>query len=61
MHFNIIIFLDVSFLLNFTPKSYRPKQEVGWGLRAGPDDMEKLKFLTLPGLELRSLGLPARR
>jgi hypothetical protein len=28
--------------------------------RAGLDDMEKKKFLTLPGLELRLLGRPAR-
>jgi hypothetical protein len=28
---------------------------------AGLDDLEKRKFLTLPGLELRPLGLPARR
>jgi hypothetical protein len=28
--------------------------------RAGLDNMEKLKFLTLPGLELRNLSLPAR-
>jgi hypothetical protein len=27
----------------------------------GLSDMEKRKFLTLPGLELRSLGRPARR
>jgi hypothetical protein len=34
----------------------------GWvGLRAGLDDVEKRKFLTLPGLELRPLGRPARR
>jgi hypothetical protein len=26
--------------------------------RAGLDDVEKRKFLTLPGLELRSLGRP---
>jgi hypothetical protein len=33
----------------------------GWvGPRAGLDDVEKRKFLTLPGLELRPLGLPAR-
>jgi hypothetical protein len=32
----------------------------GWMVpRAGLDDMEKRKFLTLPGLELRSLGRPA--
>jgi hypothetical protein len=28
--------------------------------RAGLDDLEKTKFLTLPGLELRPLGRPAR-
>jgi hypothetical protein len=28
--------------------------------RAGLDDMKKRKFLTLPGLELRLLGRPAR-
>jgi hypothetical protein len=28
--------------------------------RAGLDDMEKRKFLTLPGLELRPFGRPAR-
>jgi hypothetical protein len=33
----------------------------GWvGPRAGLDDMEKRKFLTLPGLKLRPLGRPAR-
>jgi hypothetical protein len=30
------------------------------GPRAGLDDVEKSKFLTLPGLELRLLGRPAR-
>jgi hypothetical protein len=30
------------------------------GPRAGLDNVEKRKFLTLPGLELRLLGLPAR-
>jgi hypothetical protein len=29
-------------------------------LRAGLDDVEKIKFLNLPGLELRPLGRPAR-
>jgi hypothetical protein len=29
-------------------------------LRAGLDDIEERKFLTLPGLELRPLGYPAR-
>jgi hypothetical protein len=34
----------------------------GWvDPRAGLDDVEKRKFLTLPGLELRPLGCPARR
>jgi hypothetical protein len=28
-------------------------------LRAGLDDLEKRKYLTLPGLELRPLGRPA--
>jgi hypothetical protein len=33
----------------------------GWvNLRAGLDDLEKRTFLTLPGLELRPLGRPAR-
>jgi hypothetical protein len=33
----------------------------GWvGPRAGLDDVEKRKFFTLPGLELRPLGRPAR-
>jgi hypothetical protein len=30
------------------------------GPKAGLDDVEKRKFLTLPGLELRPLGRPAR-
>jgi hypothetical protein len=30
------------------------------GPRAGLEDLEKRKFFTLPGLELRSLGRPAR-
>jgi hypothetical protein len=34
----------------------------GWvGPRTGLDDVEKRKFLTLPGLELRPLGRPVRR
>jgi hypothetical protein len=33
----------------------------GWvGPGAGLDDVEKIKFLTIPGLELRPLGRPAR-
>jgi hypothetical protein len=32
----------------------------GWvGFRTGLDDVEKRKFLTLPGLKLRPLGRPA--
>jgi hypothetical protein len=30
------------------------------GPRAGLDDLEKRKFLTLPGLEIRPLSCPAR-
>jgi hypothetical protein len=30
------------------------------GPRAGLDDVEKSKFLTLPALELRTLGRPVR-
>jgi hypothetical protein len=34
----------------------------GWvGPRAGLKDVEKRKFLTLPGLKLRALGRPACR
>jgi hypothetical protein len=47
----------------FTPGERAPGTHwiEGWvDLRAGLDDLEKRKFLTLPGLELRSLGLPAR-
>jgi hypothetical protein len=33
----------------------------GWmGPNVGPDDVEKRKFLTLPELEFRPLGRPAR-
>jgi hypothetical protein len=31
------------------------------GPRSGLDDVEKRKFLNLPGLELRPLGRPTRR
>jgi hypothetical protein len=42
----------------FTPDTHRIG---GWaGPRAGLDDVEKIKFLILPGLELRSFGRPAR-
>jgi hypothetical protein len=47
----------------FTPGEKAPGTHwIGrWvGLRVGPDDVEKRKFLTLRGLELRLLGRPAR-
>jgi hypothetical protein len=47
----------------FTPGEKAPGTHWigGWvGLRAGLDDLEKRTFLTLPGLELRPLGRPAR-
>jgi hypothetical protein len=47
---------------HFTPKETAPGTYwmEGWmDSRAGQDEMEKLKFLTLPGLELHSLGSPA--
>jgi hypothetical protein len=50
------------------PCRFTPEERVtsthwigGWvGPRAGLDYLEKRKFLTLPGLELRPLGRPAR-
>jgi hypothetical protein len=37
------------------------RREVGAvDLRAGLDDVEKRKFLILPGLDIQPLGLPAR-
>jgi hypothetical protein len=47
----------------FTPGERAPGTHWigGWvGLRAGLNDLEKRKFLTPPGLELRPLGRPAR-
>jgi hypothetical protein len=45
----------------FTYKSPSTHWIGGWvDPRAGPGDMEKFKFLTLPGLELRPLGHPTR-
>jgi hypothetical protein len=47
----------------FTPGERAPGTHWigGWvGPRAGMDDVENRKFLTLPGLELRPLGHPAR-
>jgi hypothetical protein len=47
----------------FTPRKKEPPcthWTGGWvGPRAGLDDVEKGKFLTLPGLEPRPLGRPA--
>jgi hypothetical protein len=47
----------------FTPRERAPATHWigGWvDLRAGLDDLEKIKLLTPPGLELRPLGRPAR-
>jgi hypothetical protein len=47
----------------FTPGERTPGTNWigGWvGPRAGLDDVEKRKLLTLPGLEIRTLGCPAR-
>jgi hypothetical protein len=47
----------------FTPGERAPGTHWigGWvGPRTGLDDVERRKFLTLPGLELRPLGRPAR-
>jgi hypothetical protein len=50
-------------VISFTPRGRTPRTNwVGdWlGPRAGLEDREKLKFLTLLELELRPLGRPAR-
>jgi hypothetical protein len=55
-------------VVSFTPLPLYPEERTpgthwigGWvGPRAGLDDMEKGKFLTLPGLKLRPLGRQAR-
>jgi hypothetical protein len=47
----------------FTPGEGAPGTHligVWLDLRAGLDEMEKRKFLTLPGLEIRPLGRPSR-
>jgi hypothetical protein len=46
----------------FTPEERVPGTHwIGsWVDRTGLDDVEKIKFLTLPGLELRPRGHPAR-
>jgi hypothetical protein len=47
----------------FSPGERAPDTHLieGWvGPRAGLDDVEKRKFLTLPGLELRPLNRPTR-
>jgi hypothetical protein len=56
-------------VVSFTPLPLYPRGKPpcthwvgGWmDLRAGLDDMENFKFLTLPGLELWPLGRPGRR
>jgi hypothetical protein len=65
-------FLDLGtwwrWVVSFTPQPLYPREKApsthwigGWvGPRAGLDNVEKTKFLTLPGLELRPLGHPAR-
>jgi hypothetical protein len=56
-------------VVSFTPRPLYPRGKIppgtlwigGWvDPRAGLDDVEKRKFLTLSGLELRLLGRPAR-
>jgi hypothetical protein len=61
------IFLDLGtswmFVVSFTPPPLYPGTHWigGWvGPRTGLEHVEKRKFLTLPGLELRSLRRPAR-
>jgi hypothetical protein len=45
----------------FTPGKRARRYPMNWvNPRASLDDMEKLKFLTLPGLEHRPFGRPAR-
>jgi hypothetical protein len=54
---------SVSRLCRFTPKESAPGTHCmgGWmDPRAGLDELEKREFLTLPGLELRPFGRPAR-
>jgi hypothetical protein len=48
---------------SFTPRKQSPVPVYigGWvSPRTGMEDVEKIQFLTLPGLELRPLGRPAR-
>jgi hypothetical protein len=64
-------FLDLGtswrWMVGFNPRPLYPRGKASvthWmggsvDPRAGPDDVEKRKFLTLPGLELRPLGRPA--
>jgi hypothetical protein len=55
-------------MVSFTPRPLYPRERApgthwigGWvNPRVGLDDVEKRNFLTLPGLELRPLGRPAR-
>jgi hypothetical protein len=55
-------------VVSFTPRPLYPRERAlgthligGWAAsRAGLDDVEKRKFLTLPGLELRPLGRRTR-
>jgi hypothetical protein len=55
-------------VVSFTPRPFYPQGRSpgthwigGWvGFRDGLDDVEKRRFLTLPGIKLRPLGRPAR-
>jgi hypothetical protein len=65
-------FLDLGtswrWVVSFTPRPFYPRERAlgthcigGWvDPRAGLDNMEKKKFLTLPGLEPRPLSRPSR-
>jgi hypothetical protein len=66
---SIVIYVFVAAVMclpspgRFTPGERAPGTHWigGWvDLRAGLDDLEKRKFLTLPGLELQPLDRPAR-
>jgi hypothetical protein len=47
-------------MASFTPRPlYLPEKQPPVA-RAGVDDMQERRFLTLPGLELRPLGRPTR-
>jgi hypothetical protein len=55
-------------VVSFTPRPFHPRRKSagthwigGWvGPKTGLDDVEKSEISPLPGLELRTLGRPAR-